>query len=210
MAMQTPARVDSVAGLRSIYREPSRLVRRKVQSELDEQTAAAVVASRFVLLATVAADGRVDVSPRGGPTGFLQVHDGRVLLPDLNGNNLIDSLVNIVETGRAGLLVVHPGHDETLRVNGQAWVTADDQVTSRFDGLIRRPKTVILIEPDEVFIHCAKAFRRGGVWDASSWQEGIDAVTILQCQLALAGDAAALRADFEEGYAAELSEDRPG
>jgi uncharacterized protein len=209
MPIDPDVRVDSVAGLRELYREPSSLVRRKVHTSLDAETAAAVRAARFVLVATVGADGHVDVSPRGGPPGFVQVDEGRILLPDLNGNNLIDSLINVVETGRIGLLVVHPGHDETLRVNGTAWVTADPDTTSRFDDVVRRPKTVIVIEPDEVFIHCAKAFRRGGVWDAATWNDGIDAVSILQCQLGLPGDADALRADFEQGYASELAEDRP-
>jgi uncharacterized protein len=152
MPIDPDVRVDSVAGLRELYREPSSLVRRKVHTSLDAETAAAVRAARFVLVATVGADGHVDVSPRGGPPGFVQVDEGRILLPDLNGNNLIDSLINVVETGRIGLLVVHPGHDETLRVNGTAWVTADPDTTSRFDDVVRRPKTVIVIEPDEVFI----------------------------------------------------------
>jgi uncharacterized protein len=202
-------RIDTVEALRTMYHSPSALVQAKVQRALDRESAAVVESARFVLLATTDADGRVDVSPRGGPTGFIRVIDGRIAIGDLNGNNLLDSLTNIIATGRVGLLVVQPGSDETLRINGTAYISVNDELLDGFTAELRRPKCAVVIEPDEVFIHCAKAFRRAEVWNPDSWTTTIDAVSLISTQFGLDGDPAALRAEFEVGYAADLAADGP-
>jgi PPOX class probable FMN-dependent enzyme len=204
-------RIETIEQLRALYREPSPLVQAKVRPELDKASIAFITGAPFALLATTGADGRVDVSPRGGPRGFITVFDdGTIGIPDLNGNNLLDSLRNIVTTGRAALLFVHPGRDETLRVNGRAFITVDDNVLASFTAELRRPKAAVMVEPDEVFVHCAKAFRRGGVWEPTTWQhEGPDMVDIVLCQFDLGGDPGEMRQLFEQGYAEELAEDRP-
>ena len=83
------AHIASLDELRELYRAPSTLVRSKVRSSLDPMSEAFIAGSPFLLLATTGPDGRVDVSPRGGPAGFVRVLDGgRLAIPDLNGNNL--------------------------------------------------------------------------------------------------------------------------
>jgi len=85
---------------------------------LDAHCRAYIAHSPFVLVATSGADGRCDVSPKGGPAGFVKVlDDRRVALPDLNGNNLIDSLVNIVANPHAALLLLIPGQGESPDVD---------------------------------------------------------------------------------------------
>jgi PPOX class probable FMN-dependent enzyme len=166
-----------------------------------------------VLIGTDGADGGLDVSPRGGPPGFVRVLDQRHLaIPDLNGNNLIDSLRAIVASGRAALLVVIPGKDETLRVNGAAWVTTDATVLDLWAGELRRPTTAIVIRTDEVFMHCAKAFRRGLVWEPSSWDDLADApdgLDVLGAQGLVSANDAATRAFLEQSYADDLARDAP-
>ena len=126
----------------------------------------------FVLVATSAADGRCDVSPKGGPPGFVAILDEkRLAIPDAPGNRLIDSLRNIVDAGRAGLLFLIPGLEETLRVNGRAFLTRDPGVLELFSGESRQPKLAIGIEVDEVFLHCAKAFKRSGLWNPPAWPD---------------------------------------
>jgi PPOX class probable FMN-dependent enzyme len=209
------------AGLADLYRQPSDLVKQKKRAGIDPGSARFIGLSPFVLVATVGADGGADVSPRGGDPGFVRVHhtdpdhgDGAdyVLLPDLNGNNLIDTLRAVVATGAAGLLFIVPGKDETLRVNGPAWVVTDDAVLDRFDEF-RRPKAAIAVRADEVFVHCAKAFRRGRVWDPEAWAE-LAAAPDLADMLCESGvlpgvDPELIRADLAEGYARGLAEDRP-
>ncbi|MFN8021920.1 MAG: MSMEG_1061 family FMN-dependent PPOX-type flavoprotein [Acidimicrobiales bacterium] len=164
------ARISTLDQLVALYPSPSERVRTKKQAAFDEGTRGLVESSTFVLLATADTEGRCDVSPRGGPAGFVKVLDDRhVAIPDLNGNHLIDSLRNIVVNPHAGLLVLVPGQDETLRVDGTAVVTTDDDVLDRFVDELRRPRVAIVLEVEHVFTHCAKAFRRGGVWRPDTW-----------------------------------------
>ena len=194
--------------LRAHYREPSSLVRRKKAERLDETTAAFVAGSPFVLLATAAADGACDVSPRGGPPGFVRVLDERRLaLPDLSGNNLLDSMLNITSNGHVGLLFIIPGRDETLRVDGQACVTVDPSILGLWEGELPRPKSVIGIDVEHAYVHCAKAFRRGRLWDPSWWDEltgAPDACEVLIGHIGLDASVADVRSSLEEGYAHDL------
>lgn len=205
-------RIASLDDLRELYREPNNLVRSKLKSSLDAASVKFVERCPFVLVGTLGADGKLDVSPRGGPSGFVRVRsDGTIAIPDLNGNNLIDSLRAIVETGRVGLLFVMPGRDETLRVNGRAFVTGDPSVLGEFTNELRTPKSAIVVEPDEVFIHCAKAFRRGEIWNPESWSalaDAPDGADILTCQLELPPDAElTLRDNLEKSYVEGLAAD---
>lgn len=204
--------VRSPAELGELYRAPSRLVAAKKAAVLDEATVAFVASSPFALIGTVGADGDLDVSPRGGPPGFVRVLDDRHLaIPDLNGNNLIDSLRAVVATGRVGLLLLVPGKDETVRINGRAWVTTDEATLDLWDDL-RRPTTAIVVRTDEVFMHCAKAFRRGKVWDPDSWDdlaEAPDGIDMLSAQGLIDADGATARTFIEQSYASDLAADQP-
>ena len=201
----------TVDELREHYRQPSRLVQAKKAGGLDGVTTAFIAGSPFVLMATSAADGTCDVSPRGGPPGFVRVLDGhRLALPDLSGNNLLDSLINLTGNGNVGLLFLIPGRDETLRVDGRAWITVDPGVLELWDAELARPKTAIGVEVHHAFIHCAKSFRRGRVWDASSWVEltgAPDACELLISHIGLEAEPAEVRASLEEGYARDLAEE---
>lgn len=199
--------------LRALYRQPSKLVQSKKVGRLDDVTRAFITAAPFCLLATADAYGHCDVSPKGGPPGFIKIVDeSHVAIPDLNGNNLIDSLINVVTNGHAGLLVLIPGRDETLRIDGPACVTTDPEILALWDDELRRPKAALGIEVAAAFIHCAKAFRRGRVWEPDSWAEyaGVpDGCDLIVSHLAMTKTAAELRPSFEEGYARDLASDRP-
>ncbi len=213
MILDPDSIIDSIDQLAELYRAPNRLVATKKTAVLDDASRGIIEQSPFVLVATSGDDGSLDVSPRGGPPGFVRVLDERhVAIPDLNGNNLIDSLRGVVATGRAGLLVLVPGKDETLRLNGAAWVTTDSNVLDGWIDELRRPTTAIVIRTDEVFMHCAKAFRRGRVWDPASWDELADApdgLDVLNAQGLVAANDAATRDHLEQSYAADLARDAP-
>jgi uncharacterized protein len=108
----------------------------------------------------------MDASPRGGAPGFVKAQgDGTLLIPDSPGNNRLDTLENIVQTGRIGLLFLLPGVDESLRVNGRAVLsTADAELTLCSDAK-RRPKLVIRVTVEAVYLHCAKALMRSDLWN---------------------------------------------
>ncbi len=204
--------IGDVAELRALYREPSALVRSKKVARIDDVTRRFVGGSPFFLLATADAEGNCDVSPRGGPPGFVHVLDERRLaIPDLSGNNLLDSLTNIVANPHVGLLFVMPGRDETLRVEGSALLTTDANLLARWDDELRTPRLAIVVEVNSLFIHCAKSFRRGRVWDPASWDELIapDNCEMVVEQLGLDVTADDLRAGLEANYARDLANDRP-
>ena len=111
----------------------------------------------------------MDSSPRGGVPGFVKVlTDSQLAIPDSSGNNRLDSLNNVVETGRIGLLFLIPGMDETLRLNGSAFISNNTNMLSRFSSELKQPKTCIVVEIEEVFFHCAKAFMRSKLWSPDS------------------------------------------
>jgi PPOX class probable FMN-dependent enzyme len=168
----TTSTIRDEAELRRLLGEPSDLVRAKVGDRLNELTRQFVDRAPFVLLATSAPDGTCDVSPRGDPPGFVRVLDERtLLLPERPGNRLADSLRNILANPNVGLLFVVPGVGDTLRVNGRATLTDDDDLlaSSAVEGKV--PKLGILVEVDEVFTHCSKAFLRSQLWDPARYAD---------------------------------------
>jgi PPOX class probable FMN-dependent enzyme len=205
------ARITTVEQLTSMYRAPAERVRTKKRDRLDDGLGAVLAASPFVLLGTADANGRCDVSPRGGPPGFVKALDDRhVALPDLNGNNLVDSLRNIVANPHAGLLVIVPGQDETLRIDGPAYLSTDDDVLDRFTTELRRPTLAIVIETAAVFTHCAKSFRRGHVWEPESWADGALALEARYRQLGLTESFDEYACDNAVKIADGLAADVPG
>ena len=161
--------ITSIEALRRLYAVPRERAVKKQLAALDRHCKSFIALSPFVVLATHDVAGRLDASPRGGTPGFAKVTDaGELLLPDAPGNNRLDSLENIVATGRAGLLFLIPGFDETLRVNGKAVLSVDPSELALCADERRTPKLVIKVSVDEAYLHCAKAFMRSRLWDPRS------------------------------------------
>jgi hypothetical protein len=99
---------------------------------------------------------------------FVKVVDaGTLLIPDAPGNNRLDTLENIIQTGSIGLLFLVPGVDETLRVNGRAVLSTDAGERERCADARRVPALVIRVTVQASYLHCAKALMRSALWDAS-------------------------------------------
>ncbi len=159
---------EDEAGLREVLGFPNDVVRGKITDRLNELTRRFVEASPFVCLATAATDGSCDVTPRGDPPGFVQVLDDRTLLmPERPGNRLADSLRNVLGNPHVGLLFIVPGVTDTLRVNGRASIVDDPELLAPCTIEGKTPQLGLLIEVEEVFTHCSKAFLRAQLWDPS-------------------------------------------
>lgn len=160
--------ITTLQALRALYdpvRERSAL---KELPQLDAHALRFIGLSPLVVLASASAGGAQDASPRGGEPGFVKVLDAHTLLiPDAPGNNRLDTLENIVQTGQLGLLFLLPGMDETLRVNGRAVLTTDAADCERCADVRRVPKLVIRLAVQAIYLHCAKALMRSALWDAS-------------------------------------------
>lgn len=158
--------IDSDAALRDCYDQPSELVQKKVLRRLDRHAKAFIALSPFAVLATHGPDGS-DASPRGDTPGFVQVVDDvTLLLPDRRGNNLIDSLRNVVASPDVGLLFLVPGINETLRVNGTAKVITDADRLQPMIAQGKVPASALQISVREVYFHCGKALIRSDLWNA--------------------------------------------
>ncbi|MFH8370195.1 MSMEG_1061 family FMN-dependent PPOX-type flavoprotein [Streptomyces sp. NPDC018031] len=186
-ALQSTA-VQDTARLRELYEEPGELARRKEVDRLHDVARAFIGRSSLVFVASAGADGRCDVTPRGGPAGFVAVLDEFTLaIPDATGNKRLDSLHNIVETGRAGLIFVIPGRESTLRVNGRACVSADPRLLEQLTPVGKTPRSAIVVEVEEAYQHCPKAFLRGGAWKPEQWLSADDAPSSAEITLSHLG-----------------------
>lgn len=200
--------VTSLEELRAIIGQPSELVLRKELTRLDEHCRAFIAHSPFALIGTCGASGRCDVSPRGDAPGFVLVLDETtIVIPDRPGNRRIDSFQNILENPHVGMLFIVPGVEETLRLNGRATLVRDPEILKRLQAMGKTPALAIAVEVQEVFLHCAKAFRRSKLWQVESWPERSALPTLgkmLVDQLHLQTTSAELDCSLEAAYAKNL------
>lgn len=167
--------IERVEELREFYDAPMERAVRKDIGHLDEMCRRLIAAAPMLFIATYSAEGQADVSPRGGQPGFVTVLDEqRLAIPDATGNRRLDTLENVVESGRAGVIFVIPGRDTTLRVNGPAHVTAEPEVLEELTPVGKPPRTAIVVEAEEVYAHCPKAFIRSKLWDPVSWPDAAE------------------------------------
>ena len=152
--------------LRTTYREPGARAAQKVIDHLDGHCRRFIAMSPFCVISTVGANGQADASPRGDPPGFVATPDEHtLLLPDRPGNNRIDSLQNIVEQPRVGLLFFVPGMNETLRVKGRAEVVTDPELLAPLSVGGRPPISALRVTVEEAFLHCGRGLIRSRLWD---------------------------------------------
>ncbi len=159
----------SIDELRAHYKLPQERAVKKQISSLDKHCRNFIELSPFVVLSTSDATFNLDASPRGGDPGFVKITaSGELLIPDAPGNNRLDSLENILSTGKIGLLFLIPGFDETLRVNGEASLSTAASDIAACSTERRAPATVIRVAVTAAYLHCAKAFLRSKLWSESA------------------------------------------
>ncbi|GGQ71568.1 MULTISPECIES: MSMEG_1061 family FMN-dependent PPOX-type flavoprotein [Streptomyces] len=162
--------LTSTEQLRELYPEPNENALRKEIDHLTDETRALIGCASLVLVGSTDAEGRADVTPRGGPPGFVARLDDRTLaIPDATGNKRLDTLQNVVETGRVGLLFVVPGRTTTLRVNGSAFVSARPELLDRLTAVGKPPVSAIVVHIEQAYPHCPKSLMRGNAWQPEKW-----------------------------------------
>ena len=122
-------------------------------------------------MATSDADGNCDASPKGDPAGQLVhvIDDRTIALAERPGNRRADGYKNILTNPHVGLNFLIPGRGDTLRINGRARLVSDAPF---FDDMVvkgHRPLLAVVVDIDDVFFHCAKAFLRSGLWKPETW-----------------------------------------
>jgi PPOX class probable FMN-dependent enzyme len=163
--------ITSAHELEELVGPPSERVAEKVRTRLHDLDRAWLAESPFCLVATSDADGNCDVSPKGDPPGFtLVLDDTTVVLPDRPGNRRVDGFHNVLSNPHVGLVHLVPGRGDTLRINGRARLVRDAPF---FDDLVvkgNRPALALVVDVEEVFYHCSKAFLRSALWRPESWR----------------------------------------
>lgn len=166
-SVQFQQRITTTDELSALIGAPSQLSLKKELHSLDEHVRRFIAHSPFAILCTADAEGNCDASPRGDGPGFVRVLDDHTLLiPDRSGNKRVDSMRNILQTGRVGLLFLVPGFGETLRVNGRAQLIRDPEHLAPMTVNGKQPIVAIAVTVEQCFLQCAKAVVRSKLWDA--------------------------------------------
>ncbi|MGA8845711.1 MAG: MSMEG_1061 family FMN-dependent PPOX-type flavoprotein [Nocardioides sp.] len=165
------SQIETVEQLVDLLGEPSERATSKSRSALLDIDRAWLAASPFCVLATADAEGRCDASPKGDPAGRL-VHvldDRTIALAERPGNRRADGYRNILVNPFVGLNFLIPGRGDTLRINGRARLVSQAPF---FDQMLvkgHRPVMAVVVEIEDLFFHCAKAFLRSQLWEPQTW-----------------------------------------
>ncbi len=164
--------ITTESEFRAVMGHPSQVVLKKHITALDHHCRAFIAKCPFVLLASADGEGRMDVSPKGDPPGFVQVLDDSTLaIPERPGNRRADTFSNLLQNRQVGLLFLIPGKQETLRINGTAIIVRDQWLRDAMAIFGKTPEFAVVITIQEVFFHCAKCVIRSRLWDPRHWPD---------------------------------------
>ena len=191
--------VKSLEELEALYPRPAGASLSKVAPALTRAYARWIARSRFCILSTVGPEG-VQATPRGDDRPVVRIEDPRtLLLPDWRGNNRLDNLRNIVADGRASLMFLVAGSNNVIRCNGQARLRRDTALCDSFARNGAVPRTVIEFTLSEVYVQCARALMRSGLWRAGDCSEGLPTVGEIVAEVTEGGfDGATYDATWQE------------
>ena len=190
-------RIADEQSLRALFPPTHALAALKSLTALDAHAMDFIRRAPFLCIGTQ--NTSADVSPRGDPAGFVQIlNPHTIAIPDRPGNNRLDTLSNIVANPHVGLLFMIPGFDDTLRLNGQATLVTDPDLLASMAVNGRAPKLAIVVRVSEVFLHCAKAFRRSRLWDPTQHQDRGGMPSLLQIILDQTTGAPADKAEMQK------------
>jgi PPOX class probable FMN-dependent enzyme len=174
--------------LREIYRKPSHLVANKVIYRIDQICRAFIAACPFVVVATRGADGKLDLSPKGDPPGFIAVlNDKTLAIPDRLGNNRLDTFENLLVHPEVGLFLLIPGNGDTLRISGKGQIVQDPQLQEQASINNKAPSALLVVTVEEAFLHCAKAVTRSRIWVPEFWPDRSAVPTLAEAMVAHGG-----------------------
>lgn len=154
----------------------------KIKGYLMENVKDFIRQSPMMVMATSAADGSCDASPKGGVAGFVKIlDDSTLLIPDVAGNNLFQSYINMSENPQIGLVFFIPGVRETARVNGRVKLIDKDELQRlEIELEVHNPddnsrvQQGIVVEIEEAYGHCPRALAFSKFWDEEQIKENKD------------------------------------
>ena len=158
----------------------------KVTDRLNDVAREFIATAPFIVVATKSSEGLMDVSPKGDHAGFVEVYDDQTLIiPDRLGNHRVDGFHNILEDPNVAILFIVPGHGDTLRIAGKARIVKDSAISRRHAVNGREPLLAMVVDVQEVFMHCSKSLIRSRLWYPERWPERKTAPTLADWVLAV-------------------------
>jgi uncharacterized protein len=171
--------------LRELSGQPSQRASNKVIDHVDDICRRFIAASPFLLVASRGADGRLDLSPKGDPPGFVVVLDDKTLaIPDRPGNHRLDTFENLLTCPDVAVIFLIPGHGDTLRVSGKASVVRDRALQARLAINGRAPNLVLVVTVEEAFMHCSKCVARSKLWNPELWPDRLNVPSLAEAIVA--------------------------
>lgn len=177
-----PYRIDTHAQLDALFEPPRAAQVTKQLDRLDAHCRRWIERSPFIVVGSVGADGRLDLSPKGDPPGFVTVLDDRTLvIPDRPGNRRFDTFRNVIDNPRVALAFFVPGREEIVRVGGSATITRRPDLLETLAERGRAPRMALVVTVDEAMFHCGKSMIRSGLWAPERWPDIDGLATYAQC-----------------------------
>lgn len=162
----TAHQITTIEEYRALRGDAHQMNYDKSVASIDEHIRNFLALSSFLTIASVNSDGRMDVSPKGDPPGFVKVLDDKTIaIPERPGNRRADTFTNVLQNPSVALIAMVPGMDETMRINGRGTLTTDPEILATMEVEGHVPAIALLVHVEEAFIHCGKALKRGRVWD---------------------------------------------
>ena len=175
----------------------------KVTDQLNDVARNFIAHAPFVIVATKASEGLIDVSPKGDPAGFVEVYDNKTLIiPDRLGNHRVDGFHNLLKDPNVALLFIVPGHGDTLRIAGKARIVKDAAINKRHAINGKEPQLALVVDIEEAFMHCSKSFIRSRLWQHDHWPERKSAPTLAEWVIATVDREQTLE-DVQEDHTAD-------
>ena len=161
---------------------PAERAATKVKDELPELLRNFIMESPFIVIATSNSEGLCDASPKGGKPGFVKILDDQhLIIPDIAGNKLFQSYLNIIDNPHIGIVFFIPGCADVARVNGKvSFLDADEVKKLELEADVFNPddRTMViqglLVEVEEAYGHCPRSLNFGEVWDVDQIQRNGD------------------------------------
>lgn len=175
----------------------------KVTDQLNEVARDFIAHAPFIIVATKASEGLIDISPKGDPAGFVEVYDDKTLIiPDRLGNHRVDGFHNLLEDANVAVLFIVPGHGDTLRVAGKARVVKDAAISKRHAVNGKEPLLALVVDVEEAFMHCSKSLIRSRLWHPGNWPKRKSAPTLAEWVMATVDREQTLE-DIQEDHTAD-------
>lgn len=126
--------------------------------------------AQFLLIATQNEQGDSDLSPRGDPAGFARILDDKtVFIPERPGNKIADSLTNLLSDDRAAVLLISPGCNTVLTLQGTARLTTATELLAASAVQGKAPKLGIVLSVTSCQLQVNPELKKMDLWNKSKF-----------------------------------------